>query len=326
MKIGNPETRPFSQNVHVNGYIQPSVNGMARISSLIGGRVSRIDHTVGDRVYRGDPLFSLEGPEIVALQQEYAEVHQQLLLLKADLQRYKVLSRDSVVAEKEFLRIRSEYNTMASRSEGLKARLRLVRLDPGEVEKGNIRSELIVHTPIGGIVSDMDLVLGQMIDPSKSVMEIVDPASLQLNLRVFEQDMAGLSKGQEVVFSVPGRPDRQYKGELSHLGNSIDPRTKTVKCIARLNESEHGTLVNNLYVEATIITGRRQANVVPEQAVVRKPGGDFVWVRTGESEDQITFRLIPVKTGMSREGFTEVADSGLMNILLVGAYDLPSDD
>jgi len=326
MKVGDPETMQFSNQVHVNGYIRPSVSGMASISSLVPGRVKEIYHSVGDRVRRGDPLFTLEGTEIIALQQEYAEVFQKLILLKADDQRYQALSEENVVAEKDFLRKRSEYNIMLARSEGLKARLRMVRLDPGEIVEGRIRPELTVVTPIDGVVSGLDLMLGQFIDPQSAVMEIVNPAVLELELKVFETDMAGLEAGQDVIFTIPGREEIQYEAVLRRIGNSIDQESKTIVCFAELKDRYQGTLVNNLFVEARVTTCQRETRVVPEQAIIREPDGDFVWVSAGQTEGRITFRRIPVVTGMTREGFTEVTDSGLTNVLLQGAYELPASD
>jgi cobalt-zinc-cadmium efflux system membrane fusion protein len=326
MKVGDPETMQFSDRIHVNGYITPSVAGMARVSSLVEGRVCRIYHTLGDELVKGDALFAIEGPEIIALQQEYAEVHQQLELLKQDDQRYQVLAGDSVVAEKDFLRIRSEYNTMLARSEGLKARLRIAGLNPEEIETGHIRSEMTVYAPIGGIVSKLDLVLGQFIEPRLSVMEIIDPDGLGLELRVFETDIPELKEGQEVSFTIPGQPGPSHKAILHRIGKSIDPESKTIVCLADLNDPGMRALVSNLFVEAMITISRRETRAVPEQAVIKRPDGDFVWIRTGQNGDRISFRMIPVSTGVTMEGYTEVSDSLLRDVLLQGAYDLPSTD
>jgi len=326
MRVGDPERVQFSNQVGVKGYIRPSVSGMAKISPLVSGRVSRIYHSVGDRVGMGDPLFSIEGQEIVALQQEYAAAVHELNLLRSEYDRYQALSEEKVVAEKELQRSQSRYFTLKAKTEGLRSRLLMIGLDPAEVEKGHIASKLFMTAPIDGVISERNLVLGQFIESPASYMEIIDPGKLQLELRVFEQDIAELAAGQDVVFVIPGREGQQFHAVLASLGNSIDPESKTILCIAALSDRQQGILVNNLYVEAEVTTCEREALVVPETAIINEAEKDFVWVRMAQTGHDVSFRKTPVETGMTREGYTELLDEDLSEILLQGAYSLSSDE
>jgi cobalt-zinc-cadmium efflux system membrane fusion protein len=157
-------------------------------------------------------------------------------------------------------------------------------------------------------------------------MEVVDPGKLQLSLRVFEQNLAEVEIGQVVHFNTPDQPDTIFTATLSHVGRSIDPETKTVHCIARLEPRIAVNFVNNLFVETRIITCKREALAIPENAVVREPDQDFVWALSDEKEDGFVFRKIPVQTGVTREGYTEVLDDDLSSVLLVGAFNLWSED
>lgn len=326
MEVGDPQRMQFSNQVRVKGYIKPSVSGMAKISTLVPGRVKRIYHSVGDQVSRGAPLFSLEGQEIVALQQEYVETISELDLARAEYERYQALSQEKVVAEKVLQKSQSQFITLKAKTEGLRFRLLMIGLDPEAAEEGRIVSELVVVAPIEGIISEQNMVLGQSVNPQTSYMEIIDPGQLQLELRVFERDIAELSTGQIVVFSVPGRENQEFQAVLTRMGNSIDPVSKTIPCIAELSEPSAGLLVNNLFVEAEVTTCERETLVVPELAVIREAEKDFVWVMVSETEREVTFRKIPVRTGMTREGYTELLEEGISDILLVGAYNLPSVD
>jgi hypothetical protein len=65
---------------------------------------------------------------------------------------------------------------------------------------------------------------------------------------------------------------------------------------------------------------------VPENAVISEPDYDFVWTLQDETEEEFVFRKIPVKTGVTRGGYTEVLDKDLSSVLLVGAYNLWTED
>lgn len=326
MKIGAPSAIKFSNEISANGTLTSSLSGKAKINSMIPGRVKKISYAVGEQVKKGAVLFQLESHEIIQIQQEYAEVVQQLNLLQSDYERQKSLSEQNIVAQKDFHKTESEYRIMLARSEALKARLRMMNMDPALVEDGTILPVLTVRSPIGGVVTLQELVLGQFIEPQITVMEVVDTRKLQLNLRVFERDLSGLVLGQTVRFYVPNQEETVYKATLSHIGKSIDPETKTIQCMAQLQAGDRGAFVNNLYVDSKIITCQREALAIPESALIREPGRDFAWIRVGQNQEGMTFRKVPVKTGVTRGGFTEILDEDLTDVLLEGAYNLWSED
>lgn len=326
MKVGDPSVVMFSNEVSANGIVSSSIEGSAKISTLVSGRVRQINHAEGESVRKGEVLFSLESYDLIMLQQEYAEVHHQVKLLAADYERQKALYEEKIMSQKDFLKTDSDYKSILAKAEGLGARLRMIHIDPAEVAAGSIVPYLNIQSPISGTLTHLDLVLGQFIDPQTTVMEVVDTRKLQLSLRVFEPDLEEVIPGQMVHFNTPDQPDRVFEATLSHVGKSIDPETKTVHCIARLAPAIAEKLVNNLFVTSRIITCERETLSIPENALIREPDRDFVWILLEEKGDQLIFRKIPVHTGPTRDGYTEVLDEDLSSVLLVGAYNLWSDD
>lgn len=322
MKVGDPSIVKFSNNVGASGLIEPALGGQAHITTIVPGRVSKIRHSIGDEVKKGEILFTLESREIIILQQEYAEAIHRVHLLQSEYDRQKALTEEKIMAKKEFLRTESEYNSALVQEASLKARLKLIHINPADVEEGKIVSELNVHAPISGKVSRQDLVLGQFVERSTTVMKIVDPGKLQLSLQVFERDLDGLVKGQSVLFNTPDREGQRYTARLTHIGSSVDPDSKTVHCIAAIDPPGEIRFVNNLYVVAKIVTCERETTVVPETALIRQSDHDFLWLLVKEEGEALIFRKIPVTTGITQDGQTEVLDKDLHKILLVGAYDL----
>jgi len=322
MVIGEPPVTLFSNEVFARGTILPSVSGSSAIGTLVPGRVKEIFHAVGDRVKGSEPLFSLEGQEIIALQEEYAEVFHQLALLTANYQRHKALSEEQVLARKEFQLTESELKVMQARAGGLRARLKMLYIDPSAVESGIIVPQIMIRSPIAGVITRQDLMLGQYVEPMVTCMEIVDTRKLQLTLSIFEKDLAALAVGQQVEFHVPGQEAQVFKATISRIGSAIDPEEKTISCRATIQQENHATLVSNLYVEAKIITCHREARAVPEDALQRDQERDYIWILVDEKDDQLLFRKIPVQTGVTRGGYTEVLDDDLDKVLIEGAYNL----
>ena len=322
MKVGDPAATMFSVSVTANGYIEASPSGSAKISTLISGRVRQINFSSGDFVKSGQTLFTLESHEIILLQQSYAEAFQRLKLLKADYERMQVLRDEKIAAQKDFLKAESEYRSMHAKVEGLKARLKMIHIDPSVIEKGNIVSYLSVKSPISGTITRQQLVLGQHVVPLETAMEVVNEDKLRLRLELFEKSIPDLVIGQQVKFSAPDRPESNYTATLSHIGKSVSFETRTVECYAKIDDEDKTVFVNNMYVESSIVTCEREALAIPEQALIREPDRDFILILTEEKGDQMTFQKIPVRTGATRQGHTEILDENITSILIEGVYSL----
>jgi cobalt-zinc-cadmium efflux system membrane fusion protein len=322
MKLGEPLPMMFRNVIHANGYIVASPSGWVKISTLIPGRVKQINLSVGDHIKKGQLLFTLESNEIILLQQEYGETFNQLNSLKASYERQKALSEEQITAQKDFINAESEYRSLLLKTEGLKARLRMINIDPAQVEKGTIVPLASVYSPIQGFVAKQDLVLGQYIEPQATVMELIDPNQLQLNIHVFEKDLKDMVIGQPVLFYNPDDVERVFEATLSHIGKSIDPDTKTVLCIAQLKAADRSALVNRLFVETEIITCQREAPAIPDQALIKEENHYYVLSLVDERGENLIFRKIPVNIGVVLQEYAEVLDEGLKDILIEGGYNL----
>lgn len=322
MELGDPTPMMFSDGVQATGMVRATPSGRAEVSTLIPGRIHQIYHTIGEKVSRGDLLFSLESNEYIELQQEYATVAQRLELLEVEYERQKTLYQQEVVAEKEFLRTESEYKSTLAAKEGLRARLQLVSTSPDQVEGGTIVSYLKVHTPISGIITGQELVMGHFITPGEVVTEVVDPATLQLYLQLFEKDLEGIEPGLQVLFYTPDRPETNYEATLLQVGRSIDPVSKKVLCTARIEADQIADLVNNLYVEARVVTCQREVLAVPEGAVLRSGDSTYLLTLAEEDGEEMAFQARQVEVGPVRDGFIEILDQGLKQVLIKGAYNL----
>lgn len=322
MVIGNPSPTKFSNSINANGYIVATPSGRAMVSTLISGKVIQIYHSPGDFIRKDEVLFTIEGNEIIELQQEYAEAFHQLKVLKADYDRLKMLSEENVVAQKEFIKADGAYRSMLSSVNGLKARLKMIHIDPSSVENGELLPVLAISSPIQGTIIRQQMVLGQFIEPRETLVEIVDPEMMQLSLQVFEKDMAEIAIGQQVIFYRPENPERKFEATLSQTGKSIDPDSRVVQCLASIATIDQDAFLHNLFVETRIITCEREAPAIPEQALIKEEERNYVLVLQSKNEDQMIFKKIPLHVGVSREGYTEVLDDEIQNILIEGAYNL----
>jgi cobalt-zinc-cadmium efflux system membrane fusion protein len=322
MRTGDPEQVLFRQKVMANGYITAAPDGMAEISTMVPARVKNVKLTVGDFVKEDQILFTIEGDEIIALQQEYLVTVQELKAAESEYFRQVKLAEENITSKKDFIKTESNYLKLQGTAEGLRLRLSMINLNPEDVEAGRIYPATIITSPIEGYVIDLDIMLGQFIQPGRVVMKIIDPRRFELELNIFEQDLVSLVPGQKVIFHDPDDREKVYEARLARIGKAIDPETRTVNCIASLAQKDRVLFVNGLYVQAEIITSERFAPAITQEALIRKEDRYYVLSGTRNGNGDYLFHRVPVSVGIFTGDRVEVRDSALHNVLLEGAYNL----
>jgi len=320
MAIGRPEEVSFSQEIRGNGYIRSSVNGKADVSSLLAGRISKIIKKVGDPVKQGDLICTIEGNAIVELQQSYAESFRELEILESEYLRQKELFKEKIASEKTYLSAQGAYKSMLARVSGLEAKLGMSGIDPVEVENGNIRRSIGIRAPIEGILTHQPVYSGVFAEPGMTISRIVDPAGMQLDLYIFQKDASSVEVGLPVVFKSPEQSDLNIHAVITHTGIAVDPDTRTIQCTARIKDAENYNLLDGMYVDFSIITCERTATAIPVYAAMEEHNRYFVMKKTGETETDYLFSKTVITSGAVQDGYIEVLDEDLGEILISGSY------
>ncbi len=326
MAIGTITTQTFEDEVRCNGYIAAAANGMAQISTPIAGIVESVNCSMGSYVKKGHTLCMITGNELMAMQQEFTETSARLKRSKSDYERSKSLYDEKIGAGKDFIATESEYKAMNSKYLSLKLRLELLRLNVAKIEAGDLYASFSVISPINGYITKQNLVLGQYIEQQKLLVEIVDISQLQIQLSVFEKDIAKLKPGQTVIFSSPGEISFNNKATLISIGKAVNPDTKTVTCIATIKNSQQTNLINQSFIEALIAVNSSEAEALPSEALI-KSGKDYYVLLLEKSDNEAYYlRRQKVNIGRISKGFTEISDSiDLTKVLVKGVYNLSAE-
>lgn len=323
MQLGKPEKMTFLHKTRVNGMVSAAPAGLAQISSMIPGKVRQITVNIGDRVNKGQLLCTIESSELIQLQMDYAGSVSRLKSVKAEYERQQALADENIASQKTLLNAESEYKSLVSQCEGLKAKLQLHGLNAEKTAQGVIVRELSITAPIGGYVSSLSVETGYFAEPQKVMMELVDLNQLQLKLAVFEKDLVGLKPGLKISFFSPNNPSTAYSGELLSYSRNIDQETKAITIIGNIRQTDKPALINGMYIEADIFTGEMEAMALPDEAILKSGDIRQVLLQTSADGKEIKFARKQVKTGLSSNGFTEILNpEGLENVLVKGGFNL----
>jgi len=322
IQLGDVQPRHVSGLIKVNGMLDVPPQNLVTISAPLGGFVMDTKLLQGMKVIKGQVVAVMENPNYIQLQEDYLVNKSQLEFLQLEYERQSELAKENVNAAKALQQSRSNYLGTQAKVEGLTAKLRLINIDPSQLEKGAIQNTICLYTPISGFVTQVNVNIGMYVNPSDVMFRIINTEDLHAEAQVFEKDITKVKVGQLVRLKLAN--DAQERLAIVYLiGREVTPeRTVRVHCHF---EKEDPLLIPGMYFSAVIETDQQSVPTLPDEAVVHFEGKKYVFVST--TADTLQFKMIEIKTATSESGFTQVMapeTSNLHHVVIRGAYELLS--
>ncbi|MEX0806908.1 MAG: efflux RND transporter periplasmic adaptor subunit [Candidatus Binatia bacterium] len=308
VRFATIERRPMIRTVRTVGTITYDETKVTHVHSKIEGWIDKlyVNYT-GKLVEKGQPLFTIYSPDLLATQQEY------LLAVKAR-ERFSSSSIPEVRSGGESL------------VEASKRRLALWDISENQIrqleEKGEAQRTLTLYAPHSGFVIKREAYEGMRIMPDKELFTIADLSTVWVNVDIYENEIPFVRPGQTASVSLSYDPSGTIKGKVSFIYPYVDEKTRTAK--ARLDVPNPGfKLKPDMYVNAEIkIDGGRHL-AVPEEAVLNSGIRKMVFIDKGNGH----FEPREVKLGAKMDGFYQII-SGLdegQKIVASSAFLLDSE-
>ena len=326
MELGKLSMQEFNQSITSTGFIDVPPSSRASVTTFMPGYIKSTPLLVGDEVKKGQLLVTLEDPEFVELQQNYMEIFRKLAYLKSEFERQETLYKENITSQKNYLKAESDYKSNLAHYNGLKQKLKMLNINPTNVENGNISSTINLYSPIKGSVTKVNVSNGSYVSASTEILEIINTEHIHLELLVFEKDILKIKKEQPINFTVPEASTNIFNAKVHLVGSSIDPINRTIKVHGHIEDDENSPFVIGMFVEANIITGTSNASALPKEAVADLDGVFYALI-LDKQDDEYIFKKVKVEVGNQTETFVEVVNIELFEhkqVLSKGAFMLLS--
>jgi cobalt-zinc-cadmium efflux system membrane fusion protein len=328
IEVGGFTVRNLSDVISASGLIDIPPQNLVSISAPMGGFVRKTELLQGMQVKKGQALVVIENPDLIQIQQDFLETISKLEYAELDYKRQSELSRENINALKTLQQADSEVKVLRARRTGLRARLVAVGVDINLLESGTIVNHTTIFSPIIGSVTTVNVNLGKYVNPTDVMFEIVDTHHLHVELSVFEQDIPKLKPGQVVRFTVGNNSGKEHRAEVYLINQKInDDRSVRVHC--HLLNDDSGLLPQN-FVKATIETGTKRVEALPDEAIVEFDGKYYIFIQRGSGgKGGLVFDMTEVTMELSEDGYSQVKFPAALRdtstkIVLKGAYALLS--
>lgn len=312
-------TAMISNVLKVNGKIDVPPQNLVTISAPLGGYLNSTKLLPGLPVSKGEIIAVLKDQQYVQLQQDYLITKSKLQYAELEYNRQKELNASQASSDKITQQAQAEFNNLSILKNALAQKLKMVNIQPDKLNANNIQQAINIYSPINGYVSKVNVNIGKYVSPSEVLFELINPDDIHLAIKVFEKDMAYLTKGQRVIAYSNANPSKKYACEIILVSKNVTVEgTNEVHCHF---EQYDNTLIPGLYMNAEIELQRKKANTLPEESIVSFEGKDFVFLQDSSHR----FLLKQVTVGNTENGFTEIknfAEIANKTIVVKGAYTL----
>ncbi|MCB0700810.1 MAG: efflux RND transporter periplasmic adaptor subunit [Chitinophagaceae bacterium] len=321
IQTGKLTTRKIGDVITANGNLNVPPQQMVSVSVPIPGFVKSTSMLEGAYVKRGQVLAVLQNLDYVQIQQDYLEIKSQYEFAEKDYTRQQLLAEENVNAEKALQQSKANFQTLRAKYKGLESKLKLMNIDPAAIVDGNITSSINVYASISGYISNVNVNVGQYVSPNDVLFRIVNTEHLHVELTVFEKDISKLQEGQNVRFTLAnGTKERNATVHL--IGREISKdRTVLVHCHL---ENEDTKLLPGMFLKAHIQTNEAEAYALPESAIVRFEGNNYVFIEEKVVDETYYYKMKKVETGSSDRGYISISLTPTIdqesNIVLNGGY------
>jgi cobalt-zinc-cadmium efflux system membrane fusion protein len=300
IEIVSPTIGGSGGAIEVPAMIESDPDATRVVAAPIEGRVVALTRNLGDYVRRGGTLAIIESREAATLQADVERARTRLNLARATRDRDEALYRRGFRPLREVEISRAAYDEAAT---GLK--LARQQLAASGVRGGSF-NRIVIVAPIAGRVVARGAALGQVFTANATETElfrIADTSRLSIKLSLSPADAARVTPGS--VFDVTAS-GRRGSGRIRFVSPALDPETKLVPAIARLDNSGGLWRVGEPANVSIQLPGGSDGTVrVPTTAVQTIEGKSGVFVRTANG-----FRFVVVTLG-AQDGNMVVVASGL---------------
>ncbi len=303
LKTETVEKGPLNHTIRTYGHVTFDETLTGIVSQKFSGWIEKLhaDYT-GFVVKKGQPLYEIYSPSLLASQEEYLSAYGNYKKSKS------ALNKDLLASARK----RLQYYEIAD-------------MEIARIEKtGQVQKTLIVRSPYQGVVTHKNVIEGAYVKTGASLFTISDLSRIWVEAHIFEYEQNLVHEGQEVEMTLSYNPDKIYKGTISYIFPYLQKKTRDV--IIRISfDNKTGELKPDMFARIKINTNADKTGMfISSQAVIHSGEKQLVFIAKGQGK----FTPRQITTGIYLEQGKVQVLTGITpgeNIVVSGQFLLDSE-
>ena len=280
LKTEEATHRDLVKPIRAVGLVTYDERLLSQVSLKYDGYIGELNaNYVGAEIAKGQVLFTVYSPDLLAAQQEYLET---------------LKRRGSRDGGDSLLRA---------------ARQRLALWDMTETEitaleqRGSAREYVPIHAPRSGTLIERHISEGSGARAGHPLLTIADLSRVWIEADIYEGDLALISVDTPAAITLPYLPGQRFTANVEYIYPYLQGVTRTGRVRLTI-DNDSGTLKPNMYADVALKVALGHRLSVPEQAVIVAGSSRIVFVDLGGGQ----LKPVHVTTGHRVQGYVEIRD------------------
>lgn len=246
----------FVHSIDIQGRVDAEES--VTVGPQMPGMIKRVLVQPGDAVSAGQLLAELDADAMI---QQLGALKVQRELTKQIYDRQRNLWDQKIGTEVQFLQAKAGYEAVEKQVSALEAQIDMAR----------------IKAPMGGIVDNVGLKVGEMANPGFSTILIVNSSKLRVKGEVAEGYVAKVKTGNPVTIELPDA-GKTIDAKVTYSGRSINRLNRTFNVEVAIGNDKD--VVPNMVAVMKIEDYRKDDQIVVPLACIQKgaDGKSFVYV------------------------------------------------
>jgi len=279
----------LGQEIRAVGTVGYDERGLTQVTLKTSGWVREVFvDSIGRPVRKGEPLFTLYSPDLLATQDEYLlALRTQGQLATSPLDEIKTNAASLVVSARERLRLWDLTDAQIAALE----------------RRGTAEPVLTVYAPSSGIVLKREALPGKYVEPGTTLYEVADLSTVWISADIYESEVAAVTLNQPASVTFAAYPGETFRGMVSYVYPTLNTEARTVR--VRLELPNPGLkLKPGMYGNVTVQTDAVNTLVIPKEAVLETGLRQLVFLDRGQGR----YEPASVKLGRRSQDDVEVLE------------------
>lgn len=191
-----------------------------------------------------------------------------------------VYSPDLVVAQEELLQARKFAEVNPELVDAARKKLRNLKVTEEQIAQleatGKVISNFPVYANNDGTILATKAEVGEYVKAGGALYTFTNLSKLWALFDAYEQDLARISVGDKVSFSIAARPAETYQARITFIDPSIDPKTRTAAVRAEVS-NRSGKLKPEMFIKGNILLARKAKSGTQAAGELLIPRSAVLW-------------------------------------------------
>jgi RND family efflux transporter MFP subunit len=256
-----------ADEIRATGNVAVDETRLAYVQTRFSGY---IDNVFADATYqyvkKGQPLFTIYSPDLVATEREYLVANQ----------------NQQQVAESTVSGVAA---SAASLLDATAERLKQWGVSQQEISRlqssGKVQQKIEVYSPVSGFITERNALPGVTVQPEMRLYTIADLSIVWVQAQVFQNDLGRIKIGDAATLTVDTFPGHTFSGRVNFVYPQLDMDTRTAR-VRILFSNPSLRLKPGMFVNVSLKVPMGRQLVIPASAVLQSGNRQIAFVDRGD--------------------------------------------